>query len=465
MAVPHALVVPFCGQGHVAALMELSHHLADHGVLVTFVYTEYTHRQVKAALPENFSSDYAGRIRLVTIPDGLSTDDDRKDACKLLSSSMNAIPSFMEELVLKINEKDEEKITFVIADGAMGFLFDVAEKLNLPRAAVWTASTWTLATLLNIPMLIEDGVIDENGFQTGDKMVQLSEGVPAFRSAHLLWLPFEDTKITEIFFKCVEKSSESMKGISHVLCNTFEELESPFLDLINNAIPIGPLLPANKAKHQPSSIWAEDWSCIDWLNQQPTCSVIYVSLGSTTVLSQHQLGELAIGVELTGRPFLWVSRPDIMGSFGGAAYPEGFMERVGRRALIVGWAPQKEVLSHPSVACFLTHCGWNSTMEAVSNGVPMLCWPYFGDQFLNQTAIVEVWKVGLELEKEDDGTVGKEEIREKLELVINDEGIRERLTHLEEKGKKATMKGGASARNFEGFVDMMKKGKMSSLEH
>ncbi|XP_031492125.1 UDP-glycosyltransferase 85A3-like [Nymphaea colorata] len=118
--------------------MECSQHLADHGVLVTFVYTEYTHRQVKAALPENFSSDYAGRIRLVTIPNGLSTDDDHKDVCKVLSSSMNAIPSFTEELVLKINEKDEEKITFVIADGAMGFMFDVAEKLNLPRAAVWT---------------------------------------------------------------------------------------------------------------------------------------------------------------------------------------------------------------------------------------------------------------------------------------------------------------------------------------
>ncbi|XP_031492917.1 UDP-glycosyltransferase 83A1-like isoform X2 [Nymphaea colorata] len=452
MAIPHALVIPFYGQGHVAPLMELSHHLADHGVLVTFVYTEYVHRHVTAALPENFCSDYVGRIRLATIPDGLASDEDRQDLHKVFSAISNTMPSFLEELILKLREKDEPKITFVIADMVMGFVLDVAKKLNLPRAAFWPASSWTLTTVLNIPKLIDDGIIDQNG-------------LPAFKSSHLCWVPFGDAKQQRIFFKYLQSCGNSVRGLSHILCNTFEELESPFLHLINNVIPIGPLLAANKAKHQPSSIWAQDWSCIDWLNQQPSSSVIYVSLGSTTVLSRHQLGELAHGLELTGRPFLWVSIPDLMDSSGGTVYPEGFMDRVAKRALIVGWAPQKEILSHPSVACFLTHCGWNSTMEAVSNGVPMLCWPYFADQFLNQTSIIELWRVGLKLAKDDNEIVGRDEIKEKLELVMNYKGMRERVANLKEKGKKATMKGGASARNFEGFADMMKKGNMSSLEH
>ncbi|KAF3773287.1 UDP-glycosyltransferase [Nymphaea thermarum] len=138
-------------------------------------------------------------------------------------------------------------------------------------------------------------------------------------------------------------------------------------------------------------------------------------------------------------------------------YPEGFMDRVARRALVVEWAPQKEVLSHPSVACFLTHCGWNSTMEGLFNGVPMLGWPYFADQFLNQTCIVDMWKVGLKLVRDEDGVVGKEEIKKKIEDLMNDEGIRERVSDMKDKGKRAVMEGGASFDNLNGFVHTIKR--------
>ncbi|XP_031492819.1 UDP-glycosyltransferase 83A1-like isoform X2 [Nymphaea colorata] len=396
MAIPHALVVPFCAQGHVAPLMELSHHLADQDVLVTFVYTETVHKYVMAALPENFRSNYSGKIRLVTIPDGTVNDEERLNFSKLFPLLLYNTPSFIQELILSTNEKEEHKITFVIVDGTMGFLLDVAKKLNIPRAAFWPASAWNLIMLFKMPTLIDAEVIDLN------------------------------------------------------------ELESPFLKLINNALPIGPLLSTGNSGRQPSSFWAEDFSCINWLDRQPACSVIYVSLGSTTILSKHQLGELALGLELTGRPFLWVSRPTIMEN-NAAVYPEGFMDRVARRALVVEWAPQKEVLSHPSVACFLTHCGWNSTMEALFNGVPMLGWPYFADQFLNQTCIVDLWKVGLKLVNDEDGVVGKEEIKKKIEDLMNDEGIRERVGDMKEKGKRAVMEGGASFDNLKGFVHIIKR--------
>ncbi|XP_031492112.1 UDP-glycosyltransferase 83A1-like [Nymphaea colorata] len=227
MATPHALVIPFYGQGHVAPLMDLSHHLADHGVLVTFVYTEYVHRHVTAALPENFCSDYVGRIRLASIPDGLASDEDRQDLYKVFSAISNTMPSFLEELIQKLH---------------------VAKKLNLPRAAFWPASSWTLATVLNIPKLIVDGIIDQNGkfyppandfnelhaqvpisenfgvptgFLTGNKLVRFSEGLPA----HLCWVPFGDAKQQRIFFKYLQSCGDSVRGLSHILCNTFEELE------------------------------------------------------------------------------------------------------------------------------------------------------------------------------------------------------------------------------------------------
>ncbi|XP_031491402.1 UDP-glycosyltransferase 83A1-like [Nymphaea colorata] len=456
MVIPHALVVRLCAQGHVAPLMELSHQLADQGVLVTFVNTEFIHKYVLAALPENFRSNYSGRIRLVTIPDGAVNDEERFILSKMFPLLQYNTPSFIEELILNINEKEEHKITFVIVDGTMGFLLDVAKKLNIPRAAFWPASAWMLFILFKIPTLIDAGVIDLNGFIQEGKLIQLSEGLPAFNPAHLFWVPFGDTNQQEVFFKYLQMCVEHMKGIDHILCNSFPELESPFLKLINNALPIGPLLSTSNSGRQPSSFWAEDFSCINWLDRQPACSVIYVSLGSTTILSKHQLGELALGLELTGRPFLWVSRPTIMEN-NAAVYSEGFMDRVARRALVVEWAPQKEVLSHPSVACFLTHCGWNSTMEGLFNGVPMLGWPYFADQFLNQTCIVDLWKVGLKLVRDDDGVVGKEEIRKKIEDLMNDEGIRERVSDMKEKGKRAVMEGGASFANLNGFVHTIKR--------
>ncbi|KAF3773285.1 UDP-glycosyltransferase, partial [Nymphaea thermarum] len=383
MVIPHALVVPMCAQGHVAPLMELSHHLADQDVLVTFVYTEFVHKHVMAALPQNFRSNYSERIRLVTIPDGAVNDEERLNFSKLLPLLQYNTPSFIEELILNTNEKEEHKITFVIVDGTMGFLLDVAKKLIIPRAAFWPASAWNLFMLFKIPTLID---------------------------------------AEAVFFKYLQKCVEPMKGIDHILCNSFSELESPFLKLINNALPIGPLLSTSNsgASHHSSGL---------------------KTLAASTGSIDNRLAPSSI--------------PTIM-DYNAAVYPEGFMDRIARRALVVDWAPQKELLSHPSVACFLTHCGWNSTMEGLFNGVPRLGWPYFADQFLNQTCIVDLWKVGLKLVRDEDGVVGKEEIKKKIEDLMNDEGIRKRVSDMKEKGKRAVIEGGASFDNLNGFVHTIK---------
>ncbi|XP_022866242.1 UDP-glycosyltransferase 83A1-like, partial [Olea europaea var. sylvestris] len=135
--------------------------------------------------------------------------------------------------------------------------------------------------------------------------------------------------------------------------------------------------------------------------------------------------------------------------------PEGFNDRVQNRGLIVSWAPQQKVLSHPSVACFLSHCGWNSTVEGVSNGVPFLCWPYFADQFFNQTYICDHWEVGLELDRDARGIIRKEEIKNKLEQLLIDERYKERALNLQAKTVASATKG-CSHKNFNNFVDWVK---------
>ncbi|KAK8933996.1 UDP-glycosyltransferase 84A1 [Platanthera zijinensis] len=126
--------------------------------------------------------------------------------------------------------------------------------------------------------------------------------------------------------------------------------------------------------------------------------------------------------------------------------------------MIVSWCPQQQVLAHPSVACFVSHCGWNSVLEGVRHGVPFLCWPYFGDQFYNQTYICDVWKVGLRLiaAADENNIYSHEKIRSKLEELIGDEKIKETSLFWKETARKSLEMGGSSFDNFNNFIDLMK---------
>ncbi|GAY69472.1 hypothetical protein CUMW_289750, partial [Citrus unshiu] len=165
-----------------------------------------------------------------------------------------------------------------------------------------------------------------------------------------------------------------MIAVNFHFCNSTYELESEAFTMFPELLPIGPLMASNRQGNSAGYFWREDSNCLKWLDQQQPSSVIYAAFGSLTILDQVQFQELALGLELCNRPFLWVVRPDIT-TDANDRYPEGFQERVAARGQMIIWAPQQKVLNHPSIACFLCHCGWNSTMEGVSNGIPFLCWP------------------------------------------------------------------------------------------
>ncbi|KAF3786632.1 hypothetical protein EJ110_NYTH25052 [Nymphaea thermarum] len=163
MGRPHVLLLPFPAQGHVKPLMEFAHRLAEEGFLVTFVNTDFIHSRIVMSLPENFASEYSGRIRLVSIPDGVDSKEDRWNFEKVFKAFPCTMPRFLEELILKINEEEKEKITFMIVDGMIGTLLSVAVKLKIKRAVFWPASAWWLAIFNKIPLLLASGIIDENG--------------------------------------------------------------------------------------------------------------------------------------------------------------------------------------------------------------------------------------------------------------------------------------------------------------
>ncbi|KAD3640989.1 hypothetical protein E3N88_30212 [Mikania micrantha] len=412
MAKPHVLVIPYPAQGHVIPIMELAQRLIKQGIRITVINTEVNHKLVS----NNWSDKegFGDLMQMVWIPDGLEPWEDRSDIGKLTLSIIQTMPHKLEELVNMINKVDSCKVSCIIADGCMGWAIKVANKMGIRRAAFWPASVATLASILSFQKLIDDGFINKKGIPIKHQIIQLSESMPPIKPENLGWASFKDVATIESSFLLAKECEEASRMTEWFICNSTTELEAAAFSLYPKLLPVGPLLASNRLADQAGHFWKEDPTCLTWLDQQSPCSVIYIAFGSFTIFNKTQFEELALGLETSNKPFLWVVRPG-MTKEATLDYPDGYIERVGCRGRIVSWAPQQKVLAHPSVACFMSHCGWNSTLEGATNGLPFLCWPYFADQFHNETYICDIWKTGLRLDKNEEGIITREEIKSKVE--------------------------------------------------
>ncbi|XVE68285.1 hypothetical protein DITRI_Ditri09bG0055500 [Diplodiscus trichospermus] len=456
MGNPHIVVVPYPAQGHVIPLMELSQNLAKQGFKISFINTEFNHKRVLDAFGKKI--DENGLIHLVSLPDGLDDGEDRNQLGKLTETLGQVMPRELKEFIEKVNRSEDDKITCVLADVFLTFALEVAAKLGIRRAVLSPPSVLQLKLLLHIPKLIDDGLIDENGTPVNQHMMlQLLPTTPTIHPINFLWLTVDkgDPTAQKFIFHFLKGVTKVLETADWVLCNSSLELEPEGFTLVPMVLPIGPLSASNRLGNLSGNFWPEDTNCLQWLDQQPPGSVIYVAFGSITVFDQIQFQELALGLELSNRPFLWVVRPYITEG-NEIVYPEGFQKRVASRGKMVGWAPQGAVLSHPSIACFLSHCGWNSTIEGVSNGVPFLCWPYFADQFLNESYICDIWKVGLKFERDGRGIITKEEIKTKMEKLLGDENFKRKAIQLKETVGNSVSEGGSSDKIFKKFIEWMK---------
>ncbi|CAJ1947158.1 unnamed protein product [Sphenostylis stenocarpa] len=450
--IPTVLVLPFPAQGHVNPLIILSQKLVENGCKVLFVNSEFDHKRVVSSIAEQENSSNLNEesgLKLVSIPDGLESDEDRKDLGKLCASMQNFMPEALEKFIEDVHLKGEDKISFIVADLGMSCALNVGKKLGIKGAILWPASAAVFASVYHIPPLIHDGIIDSDGSRlTTKKTIQISPSMAEIDTRDFFWLNMGDTMTNKVLFQYLVHCCQSLNLTEHWLCNTTQELEPGPLSFAPKLLPIGPLLRSygNKCGNTKSigQYWEEDLSCMSWLDQQPHCSVMYVAFGSLTFFDQNQFNELTIGLDLTNRPFLWVVREDNK-----MAYPDEFR---GHNGKIVEWAPQQKVLNHPAIACFVTHCGWNSTMEGLSNGVPFLCWPIFGDQIQNKTYICDEVMVGLGLDKDQNGVVSGKEIKLKVEQLLRDENIKSRSLELKEKVMNNIVKGGRSLENLNRFI-------------
>ncbi|KAI4364975.1 hypothetical protein MLD38_021004 [Melastoma candidum] len=280
---------------------------------------------------------------------------------------------------------------------------------------------------------------------------------------------------------------EEVKASSALLINTCDDLEGPFLEYVEKLTSkpvwgVGPLLPsqywqasAELLKHgrevrpERESNYSDD-EVVGWLDKQGQGSVVYVSFGSEVGPAAEEYPELALALEESKRPFIWVIQKKELHSQvpgrgpappGGEYFPVGLDDRVGQRGLVIhGWAPQLLILSHPSTGIFVSHCGWNSTVEAIVRGVPFLAWPIRGDQYYNAKLVVDYLKSGVIVsEGYPAESVKKDDIVKGVEKVLTDKDVRRRSLELKEKFEKGFPESSsASIIAFTDFITSIRRG-------
>ncbi|GLJ28287.1 hypothetical protein SUGI_0556010 [Cryptomeria japonica] len=448
----HALMLPYPAQGHVKPMMQLSKILAARGYYITFVNTDYIHdRMVKSG-----SAHSGVDFRFETISDELPPEHGRTHQIDELSESLvDNGPAQLENLVEKLKAlPDLPPFTCIVYDGCMSWAQKTATRLDIPGVSFWTPSACGFYIYLSWPLLKEMGYIplkDKSYLTNGymEEEISCIPGMPPFRMKDV---PNFCHDATNYMFKFVETQGQAAFSADSIILNTFDELEGPVMKELQERLPvysIGPLLLEQKNGFSDSSanIWAAEPSCLQWLDEQEPGSVVYVCFGSITVMSDEELVEFAWGLEASKQSFLWVIRPDI--SHGASAkLPVEFVEKVKGRGFFVSWAPQMEVLSHPSVGGFLTHSGWNSTIEAICAGVPMICWPFFAEQQLNRTYVSQVWKIGMAMKD----VVERGEVEEMVKRLMSGkegEEMRTRICELRDASIRAMKEGGSSYNNLE----------------
>ncbi|KAK1402491.1 gallate 1-beta-glucosyltransferase-like [Heracleum sosnowskyi] len=456
----HILLVSFPGQGHVNPLLRLGKILASTGLLVTFSAPESVGRFMRKANKhiDEVTPVGDGMIRFEFFDDGLGENDPRRADMNFYIPHLELHGKEAVTKIVKKHEKEGRPVSCLINNPYIPWISDVAHKLNIPNAVLWVLSCACFSAYYHYNYELAQFPTDsdpEIDVQLPSMPLLKHDEIPSF---------LHPQTPCPIIGKAILGQFKVLSKTFCVLVETFQELESDVIDYMSKFClikPIGPLFKnpiSSNSSIQGSFFKADD--CIDFLNSKDPASVVYVSFGSVIAFKQEQINEIAYGLLNSGVSFLWVLRPSQPG-VPPLVLPENFLEKIGDKGKIVQWCSQKEVLEHPSVACYVTHCGWNSSLEAITSGVPMVAFPAWGDQVTNAKFVVDVFEVGVRLGRGDQteiNGVSRDRIEKCLKEVTGPKAVELKKSVLKWKkvAEEAVAEGGSSDRNLKDFVDKIR---------
>ncbi|XP_072964182.1 scopoletin glucosyltransferase-like [Typha angustifolia] len=443
----HLLFFPLMAAGHMLPLVDMAKLFASHGARATVVTTKSNAASIEPALRSS-------AIDLFVLP--------------FPSTAETGLPEGSEDLAAFPDLETKSKFLAAVAKLQAPFrrlLFDLR-----PDAIVTDSFLpWTLsdAESLNIPRIVFHGIcfFALCGSESQRSLLSRTDtntdtvvlpGLPHRIEMLRSQLPVT-SKNGNVFNELLDTIAKTEPRSYGVVVNSFYELEPEYADHYRNVLGrrawhVGPVCICNPLRGGQKNAIDQN-ECLTWLNTKQTRSVVYVSFGSLSQFSEAQLREIALGLEKSNVPFIWVIRECENDDW----VPENYMDRIGERGFVLrGWAPQILILNHESVGGFVTHCGWNSSLEAISVGVPMATWPLFGDQFLNERLLVEVLRVGIPigskqyaLAPEDRPMVGAGKVEMAIRRLMSEEEeeAKERRRRAKELGamaKRALEVGGSS---------------------
>ncbi|KDP46894.1 hypothetical protein JCGZ_24103 [Jatropha curcas] len=474
----HVMFLPYMAPGHMMPMVDMARLFAANGVRVTIVTTKMNAIRFKNSIDKDFRSGRNISLEILSFP---SLQAGLPQGCENLSSTTT--PEMTIKLFHGIGLLEPQiKIVFqqhrpdcIISDYLFPWTVDVAAELGIPRIAFSGSSFFNLCVANSIECNRPHDLIKS---ETESFIVPGLPDQVKLTKSQLPDIVKSKTEFSDLFDKLKEAERKSFG----VLMNSFYELEPAYADHFTKVTGIkawhlGPVSLFNrddddKVQRGDNTNVCER-SCLNWLDSKKPNSVLYACFGSLTRFTKDQTVEIANALENSGFPFAWVVGKIVKCKNNEEDeeecwLPGGFEDRLkesGKGIVIKGWAPQVLILEHASIGGFLTHCGWNSILEGLCAGVPLVTWPIFAEQFYNEKLVTQVLKFGVPIgneiwkvwANEESPLIRRNNIERVVRLVMGDGDkamqMRKRARQLQERAKIAVEEGGSSYNNLKSVIE------------